>query len=208
MNNRRMLGLVVLVLAYVMLIPGLTKPMLQVEGAVKNSGITKIGKQYVAENKDIPSIFKGVANQMLDYMDTEGEVEVYSKTQTILGTIKQLADAGYLLVAFLIGLFSVVVPVTKGIMMLLANLKTSPKVKAFCLKFSSLISKWSMADVFVVALMVTYLAANAITDEILNFRSSFGPGFYFFAAYCLLSILSAQLLSGAIDVNTEPEVAN
>jgi len=183
MNNRRMLGLVVLVLAYVMLIPGLTKPMLQVEGAVKNSGITKIGKQYVAENKDIPSIFKGVANQMLDYMDTEGEIEVY-------------------------GLFSVVVPVTKGIMMLLANLKTSPKVKAFCLKFSSLISKWSMADVFVVALMVTYLAANAITDEILNFRSSFGPGFYFFAAYCLLSILSAQLLSGAIDVNTEPEVAN
>lgn len=202
MKNRRILGLAVLLLAYIMLIPGLTQPMLQVKGAVKNSGITQIGKQYVAENKNIPTMFKSVANQMLDYMDTEGEVEVYSKTQTILGTIKQLSDAGYFLVAFLIGLFSVVVPVTKGIMMLLANLKTSNKVKAFCLKFSSMISKWSMADVFVVALMVTYLAANAITDEVLNFQSTFGPGFYFFSAYCLLSILSAQLLSSAIDTDT------
>jgi len=201
MKQRRIFGLAVLVLAYVMLIPGLTQPMLQVKGAVKNSGISKIGKQYVAENKNIPTLFKGVANQMLDYMDTDGEIEVYSKTQTILGTIKQLADAGYLLVAFLIGLFSVVIPVVKGIMMLIANLKTSPKVKAFCMKFSSMISKWSMADVFVVALMVTYLAANAITDEVLNFQSTFGPGFYFFTAYCLLSVLSAQLLGGV--VNTE-----
>lgn len=193
--NRRTLGLIVLVLAYVMLIPGLTQPMLQVKGAVKNSGITQIGKQYIAENNNIPGMFKGVANQMLDYMDTDGEVEVYAKTQTILGTIKQLANAGYWLVAFLIGLFSVVIPVVKGIMMLLATFSAKEKLKAFCLKASGLISKWSMADVFVVALMVTYLAANAITDEVLNFQSSFGPGFYFFTGYCLLSIASSQLLS-------------
>jgi len=44
-------------------------------------------------------------------------------------------------------------------------------------------------------MMVTFLAANAITDEVLNFQSSFGPGFYFFTAYCLLSIASSQLLA-------------
>jgi len=119
--NRRSLGFAVLILAYVMLIPGLTQPMLQVKGAVKNSGIKKIASQYIADNKDIPGMFKGVAQDLIKRMGEEGEVEVYAKTQTILGTIKQLANAGYWLVAILIGLFSVVVPVTKGIMIVLAN---------------------------------------------------------------------------------------
>jgi len=193
--NRRSLGFAVLILAYVMLIPGLTQPMLQVKGAVKNSGIKKIASQYIADNKDIPGMFKGVAQDLIKRMGEEGEVEVYAKTQTILGTIKQLANAGYWLVAILIGLFSVVVPVTKGIMIVLANTSAQGERRALFRKASSLISKWSMADVFVVAMMVTFLAANAITDEVLNFQSSFGPGFYFFTAYCLLSIASSQLLA-------------
>jgi Uncharacterized paraquat-inducible protein A len=193
--NRRSLGFAVLILAYVMLIPGLTQPMLQVKGAVKNSGIKKIASQYIADNKDIPGMFKGVAQDLIKRMGEEGEVEVYAKTQTILGTIKQLANAGYWLVAILIGLFSVVVPVTKGIMIVLANTSAQGERRALFRKTSSLISKWSMADVFVVAMMVTFLAANAITDEVLNFQSSFGPGFYFFTAYCLLSIASSQLLA-------------
>ena len=193
--NRRRLGFVVLILAYAMLIPGLTQPMLEVKGAVKNSGIKKIASQYIADNKDIPGMFKGVAQDLIKRMGEEGEVEVYAKTQTILGTIKQLANAGYWLVAILIGLFSVVVPVTKGIMIVLANTSARGERRAFLRKTSSLISKWSMADVFVVAMMVTFLAANAITDEVLNFQSSFGPGFYFFTAYCLLSIASSQLLA-------------
>ncbi len=193
--NRRTLGFAVLILAYVMLIPGLTQPMLQVKGAVKNSGIKKIAGQYIADNKDIPGMFKGIAQDLIKRMGEEGEVEVYAKTQTILGTIKQLANAGYWLVAILIGLFSVVVPVVKGIMILLANTIAQGDRRALFRKASSLISKWSMADVFVVAMMVTFLAANAITDEVLNFQSSFGPGFYFFTAYCLLSIASSQLLA-------------
>lgn len=193
--NKRTLGFAVLILAYVLLIPGLTQPMLNVKGAVKNSGIKKIAAQYIADNKDIPGMFKGVAQDLIKRMGDEGEVEVYAKTQTILGTIKQLAQADYWLVAILIGLFSVVVPVVKGIMLVLANTSPRENRRAFFRKWSGLISKWSMADVFAVAMMVTFLAANAITDEVLNFQSSFGPGFYFFTAYCLLSILSSQLLS-------------
>jgi len=201
MKIKRLLGIVVLILAYILLIPGLTQPMLDVNGAVKNTGITKIGKQYIAENENIPKMFKGMATEALERIDTDGEIEVYSRQQSIIGTIEQLFSSGYVLVAMLIGLFSVIVPALKGLMMLVAIASAAGSaMRRFCFRISSLISKWSMADVFVVALMVTYLAANAITDEVLNFQSSFGPGFYYFTGYCLLSIASAQLLSSETPV--------
>jgi len=200
MKIKRLLGIIILILAYILLVPGLTQPMLDVTGAVKNSGITKIGKQYIADNENIPKMFKGMANEALERIDTDGEIEVYSRQQSIIGTIKQLFNSGHVLVALLIGLFSVAVPALKGIMLLLGNfLAVGSALRRFSFRFSSLISKWSMADVFVVALMVTYLAANAITDEVLNFQSSFGPGFYYFTAYCVFSIASAQLLASTQD---------
>ncbi len=61
---------------------------------------------------------------------------------------------------------------------------------------ANLISKWSMADVFVVAVIVAYLAAQATQNmgEIFVLDARFGSGFWFFLGYCLLSIASAQLM--------------
>ena len=61
------------------------------------------------------------------------------------------------------------------------------------------IAKWSMADVFVVALFITYLAAVASQSApaagppLVAFRAEFGAGFYWFAAYCVFSLASQQL---------------
>ena len=64
------------------------------------------------------------------------------------------------------------------------------------------IAKWSMADVFVVALFITYLAAQAsatptqgpnAAPPLLKFDARFGPGFYWFAAYCLVSWCHSRL---------------
>jgi hypothetical protein len=58
-----------------------------------------------------------------------------------------------------------------------------------------------MADVFVVALFIAYLAAQASTTPpgdanaappLLAFTAHFGAGFYWFAAYCLFSLASQQ----------------
>jgi hypothetical protein len=58
-----------------------------------------------------------------------------------------------------------------------------------------------MADVFVVALFITYLAAQASTaptqgpdaaPPLVAFTAQPGPGFYWFAAYCLFSLASQQ----------------
>jgi uncharacterized paraquat-inducible protein A len=67
------------------------------------------------------------------------------------------------------------------------------------LNFVAAIGKWSMADVFVVALFITYLAAMASQSTpaagppLLAFRAEFGAGFYWFAAYCVFSLASQQL---------------
>jgi hypothetical protein len=59
-----------------------------------------------------------------------------------------------------------------------------------------------MADVFVVALLIAYLAAKASTTPtsgpeaapaLIAFSAQFGPGFYWFAAYCLFSLASQQI---------------
>ena len=59
------------------------------------------------------------------------------------------------------------------------------------------LSKWSMADVFVVGVFVAFLAANAIRKEagLLSFQAELGLGFYCFLGYCILSILSSQILA-------------
>ncbi len=56
--------------------------------------------------------------------------------------------------------------------------------------FVKAVGKWSMADVFVVALLLTFLSlsGDGLTDARL------GTGFYFFAGYVLLSLLAAQLM--------------
>ena len=52
------------------------------------------------------------------------------------------------------------------------------------------LSKWAMADVFAVGVFIAMLAARG-TD---NLDGIPGPGFYYFAAYCLVSNLAFQVL--------------
>ena len=69
------------------------------------------------------------------------------------------------------------------------------------LGFVELIAKWSMADVFVVALFIAYLAAQAsqtppgdpsVPPPLVAFTASFGAGFYWFTAYCIVSLAAQQ----------------
>jgi uncharacterized membrane protein YesL len=55
--------------------------------------------------------------------------------------------------------------------------------------------------VFVVALFITYLAAEATqssnsgTASLVSFTATFGPGFYWFLSYCLFSLATQQFIS-------------
>jgi paraquat-inducible protein A len=53
-----------------------------------------------------------------------------------------------------------------------------------------MISKWSMADVFVVGVFLSFLATRSNKD----INAWLHDGFYFFLAYCLISILATQIM--------------
>ena len=196
---RNAIGLLLLVVAYGLLWPGLTQPVLSITGTVDKAGAAAIGKDIIVDNPQTPEVIGNIAEYLLESMDISGDVEAYHRTRSILEAIRELQDNGFPLVAFLVALFSIVIPVVKGLMLMLGHLPTPPALAAKLRGAADLVSRWSMADVFVVGVFVAFLAANAIREEegLLSFEAELGTGFYCFLGYCLLSILSGQVLSSA-----------
>ena len=193
---KKTIGLLSLMVAYGLLYPGLTQPMLSLTGIVNKADMVEIGKDIIVESPETPELIDTLAEVLLANMEISGTVEAYNKTRSILGTIQELFDNGFALVAFLVALFSIIIPVLKGLMMLFSYFRIDPALSGSLQNISGIISKWSMADVFVVGVFVAFLAANAVQNEagLLSFNATLGPGFYFFLAYCLLSVLSSQLM--------------
>lgn len=119
-----------------------------------------------------------------------GKLSLHESTQSILGTIESLFDANNGLVGFLILLFSVLVPIFKALSLLVVLFFKKLSFRKPLYKFVNLISKWSMADVFVVGVLLAFLATRS--DE--NVQAFLHNGFYFFLAYCLISIFATQLI--------------
>lgn len=119
-----------------------------------------------------------------------GKMTLYNQTRSILGTARNLYETGNHLVAILILTFSVAVPAAKGLLLLyVLGFRNAPgRVRVF--RFVGAMSKWSMADVFVMGIFLAFLgsgAANGVTARL-------HEGFWFFLGYCLLSVVSAQLM--------------
>jgi paraquat-inducible protein A len=138
------------------------------------------------------------------------DVTIYEVHRSILGAVRDLWKSGDWLVSFLILFFSVVVPVLKSSALVASLYASSEKLRLVLVRIVDLIGKWSMADVFVVALFLAFLAtrdqaqANSFKVPVLfqqvevgltsRLTSSLGPGFYYFLGYCLFSILLTQVL--------------
>ena len=119
-----------------------------------------------------------------------GNVEIYEATQSIIQTIDRLFATENYFVGWLILLFSVVVPLLKVALLLIVLIFKNYSSRQHLYKFVSAIGKWSMADVFVVSVFMAFLAtrSNESVSAILH------EGFYYFTAYCVLSILGTQLI--------------
>lgn len=119
-----------------------------------------------------------------------GTLTLHESTQSILNTIDTLYKNDNTLVAGLILLFSVLVPVLKAVCLLLILLLKKWNGKARLHKFVAIISKWSMADVFVVGVLLAFLATRS--DD--NIEAVLHSGFYWFLAYCLISIAASLVM--------------
>jgi len=138
-----------------------------------------------------PGLFQPIMSiSIIPRLPLVGEVTLYESTQSILKTIETLYTNNNQLVAILILLFSVIVPILKAIILLvvlfLKNLSSRKKL----FDFVRVIGKWSMADVFVVGIFLAFLATQS-ND---GFHAEIHAGFYYFLAYCLISLVAIQVM--------------
>ena len=222
----RRLVLVLLVVSLVLLIPGLFAPVLTIRGVLTRDGIAQVAPQMLQRGLDDDTLnaLKAMMNPtVVGLLDATGgdlrqmivdkvtpsltaslsknmaDVEVFQQTRSIVGSVRRLYEVGSPVPATLILLFSVVVPFLKTALVGWAMFAADDTRRRRTLAFVEVIAKWSMADVFVVALFITYLAAMASQTtpaagpSLVSFRAEFGAGFYWFAAYCVFSLASQQL---------------
>ncbi|CAN5857848.1 paraquat-inducible protein A [soil metagenome] len=222
-NRPLVLGM--LAVSLLLLVPGLFLPVLTIRGVLTRDGLARVAPMMLEKglNDDTIAVLKSMMNpSILGFLQATGgdvrkivieklgpqisaalqkdvaEVEVYEQTRSITGAVRRLYEVGSPVPASLILLFSVVVPFGKAALVALATFMPNPRARQRTLRFVELIAKWSMADVFVVAILIAFLAAQASTAStgepaLLAFRATFGPGFYWFAAYCLFSLASQQI---------------
>ena len=119
------------------------------------------------------------------------------------------------IVGVLIGLFSVGFPSLKLVASFVyyfdwSNLRKQELVQFFALKSG----KWSMADVFVIALFMAFIGFNGIIDSQLGQMAqgnssaikiapnaegtSFQSGFYLFSAFCVASLFISGLMEKVV----------
>ena len=225
MTSTRWLVFVLLVVSLVLLIPGLFAPVLTIRGVLTRDGIAQVAPMMLEKglNDDTLTALKAMMNPTVvglleatggdlrqiiiekvtpslsaSLQQNVGEVEVFQQTRSIVSSVRRLYEVGSPVPATLILLFSVVVPFVKMALVGWAMF-ASPETRRRTLAFVETIAKWSMADVFVVALFITYLAAMASQSTsvagppVVAFKAEFGPGFYWFAAYCVFSLATQQL---------------
>jgi len=112
---------------------------------------------------------------------------VWIKNTFSLGSgILALASEGQILLFILLGLFSVVFPIAKiGVLFLAAN-RPGESVMRW-LKWLNLLGKWSMLDVFVVAVLLATIKLGALAEVSVHY------GLYAFAASVILTMIGAHL---------------
>ena len=197
---KTIIGILLLVIAYALLFPGLTQPMLSVSGTVEKAELVEVGKALIKDSPNTPALVNNLVDMVVDSLDVSGSINAFDKTRSIIGTAQELYFNNHLLVAILIVLFSVIVPLVKALILLSLLLPVSRKAKNGLLWVSNSISKWSMADVFVIAIFIAFLAGNGLQQSggLVDFQASLGQGFWFFLGYCTVSILGTQFLSAGL----------
>lgn len=195
---RRLLTLLLILASLGLLYPGISQPVLTLTGTLEKSMIAELGIEMIA-GEDADSQTRQMLSMFSSFLGLdriEGQITAYDSSRSILGTVEELANTGNLPVALLIVFFSVVIPVFKLCLQLTALALPQARWRAPLWWLNASLSKWSMADVFVMAMMVAYMAGSASGQmgDLLTMNAQLEAGFYYFLAYCLFSILAGTLM--------------
>ncbi|MEO8589140.1 MAG: paraquat-inducible protein A [Flavobacteriales bacterium] len=174
--------------AMILLVTALTLPMIDIEATIADFSFYLIGE---------PVVFK---DQVLFY-----------QSKSILQVVRLLLkgpDAGLVFVAVLVFSFSVLIPFMKLITSFVVAMREREPTHWLPRFLVLKSSKWSMADVLVVALFMAYLGFNGVVNgELRELReystlvhimttnnSTLEFGFYLFTGYCITGLLISLLI--------------
>ena len=130
-----------------------------------------------------------------------GEVVLQFDSKSILTTVSKLQQSDNLPIAILLGVFSVLIPLLKLLGAFFVLLGANRISAGLVLKFNKWLGRWSMTDVFVVAILLAFLAGGASDLT----KASLGLGAYFFAGYALLSLFGGHALMTWLQGRAEQE---
>lgn len=175
-------------ICFLLLIGGLLLPMIEIDARIEEMSFTLLGEQI------------SFTDQVL-----------YYKSKSILEVVRLMLMQGkmdVLVVGLLVLLFSVLFPVAKLLSSLAyiynQKFKSNRVIRFMVFKTG----KWSMADVMVVAIFMSYIGFSGILTEQLNQlegltnkidilttnKSSLQIGFFLFTSFAVLSLLVSQKL--------------
>jgi len=161
---------------------------------------------------DIDARLNSFSFSLLDEPISFDEQIIYYQSKSIVEVTKTLWNGGtwdLRLVGTLVITFSIIFPVIKlllsGLFLFTERVKNSAVAKTIIFH----LGKWSMADVFVVAIFMAYIGFYGIISsqlqglsqnqggfdiETVNY-SRLSPGAFFFSAYVILSIIISIIIS-------------
>jgi hypothetical protein len=126
------------------------------------------------------------------------DVILQFESSTVLSSIEKLFLQDNYFVGGIILLFSILFPIVKTIISSCFILFTDTKILNKLSNFSSSISKFSMADVFVLSIFLVYLSPKS--DGII--KAQLEVGFYFFFIYVVLSLFTGLLIKNNCKIGT------
>ncbi len=132
----------------------------------------------------ITPILLVVIHKKVEYL---GDVVLSFESKGIIGSVLKLYNEHSYVVAGVILLFSIVIPFIKTFSMLFVAAFENSKFAARIVGFFKHLGKWSMIDVFVVAILLVYLTGgNSDTS-----KTEVEIGLYFFLIYVILSMIGS-----------------
>ena len=171
---------------------------------------TKNQKNHSSPKKSKKQIFRNIRNIDVDFLIwfslitlgigvsapilTFKKLVFYKRTFSILSGLGSLFKEGEYFLFLIIGVFSVLFPIAKILLLsVIWYFKSLPKDKAKkYLHYLGGISKWSMLDVFIVAILVVIVRLGVLGKVEAHW------GIYIFAASVILSIFASSRLNKRI----------
>jgi len=195
---KKLFTLACICIALALLYPGVTQPVLTLSGTIEKAELAQLGIEMIAGDEGNTQTRQTLTmfSRFLGLDQIEGEIQAYSSTRSMWGTVQELAGSGNFPVALLIVFFSIVIPVFKLLLQLASLFISAERNLATLSWLNAILSKWSMSDVFVMGLLVAFMAGKASDQvgDLLTMNASLEPGFYYFLAYCLFSIAASLVM--------------